>query len=300
MGQPLTSSTSLKPIRNIVPLAFISSSLNIGRRDSQCVLWNEDFAHIVMEDISLFKKIGSLRTRGQRRVNDIHIWCSLAIIALKHSVNDDAVLRQREFSVPSPRADKTVIRKPAKVKQIISAAIGRDLYSSVLVYIVAHVEAFLNDIVALVLWHDTRRLKTRVPNLESARSVELADVVDSVSRDQLIRRIIEKQLVSLFYAGPVVQFDYYEKVLGVTVKDSTKHCWIEMKATRDVLIHNSGIINNTYVQKCGPSARGQLHELIAIDKEYFEQAVTCAKSLVGTISSQLQRAFKPKAKAAGA
>jgi hypothetical protein len=64
-----------------------------------------------MTQTQLFTKIGKLRTRNQRRLNDIHVWSSLAIIALKHSQRDEAVLNQQEFAVPSSGRDKTVLRK---------------------------------------------------------------------------------------------------------------------------------------------------------------------------------------------
>ena len=105
------------------------------------------------------KKIGKLRAKAQRGVNDIYIWSSIAVIALNRSLGDEAVLNQRKFEVPSTSRDRKVPRDPDKVRQIISDAAARDLYAAVLVYVVAQIEAFLNDVVSVILRYDTRRLK---------------------------------------------------------------------------------------------------------------------------------------------
>src|SRR4051812_8950192 len=104
----------------------------------------------------LFSRIGKLRTRNQRRLNDIHIWSSLALVALKRAEDDSTILRQQEFFVPSSRPDKIVIRKPKRVRKILSGA-AADLRTAVLVYATAQVEAFLNDIISAVLRFDPRR-----------------------------------------------------------------------------------------------------------------------------------------------
>lgn len=249
-----------------------------------------------MEQTNFAKRIGALRKDTHLRINNTHIWCSLAIIALRHSLNDEEVLNQQEFAVPSSRPNKTVPRQPEKVRAIISGAVDRELYSSVLAYVVAQVEAFLNDVVVAVLIHDSRRLKAGVRGLDLVRTIDVSDIVDSLSKEELIKAIVNKVVASLFYARPAIQFDYFEKVIGVEIRDTLKTAWIELKATRDLIVHNSGTINEVYLQKCGTFARGQLNDAIEIDKEYFEQSIANAKSLVGCISSQLQRSFGPTKK----
>jgi len=183
--------------------------------------------HESMTQVQLFKKIGKRRTRNQKRLNDIHIWSSLAIIALRHSRSDDAVLNQREFAVPSSRRDKTVLRKPKKVRKILSGAVSRDLYSALLVYVAAQVEAYLTDIISVILQYDTRRLKTRVQGIEMVKSIDLTDVLNCESKEELVKSIIEQHLMSLFYAKPSLQFDYFSKVIGVEVKSNLKDARVD-------------------------------------------------------------------------
>jgi len=83
-----------------------------------------------------------------------------------------------------------------------------------------------------------------------------------------------------------------KKVLDVEISNTLRDEWIEMKATRDLIAHNSGIISDVYIKKAGKLARGHSGEKIKIDKAYFENAIAKSKSLVGKIASQLQRSVR--------
>ena len=46
----------------------------------------------------------------------------------------------------------------------------------------------------------------------------------------------------------------------------------ELKATRDIIAHNAGIANSTYLRKAGTLARAQLGERLKIDRPYTYEA----------------------------
>jgi len=241
-------------------------------------------------------RIGKLRTENQSRINDIYIWSSVAILALDKTLKDHTVLNQDEFPVPSNVSSQIVNRTPQKIKAILHSASSRDLYSAILLNVVAQVEAFLNDVITEVLRFDNRRLKQGVPGLERQKHIEIEEVLDSSSKEALIDSIIDKVLTALFYASPSIQFEYFERVIGIKITDSRKRAWCELKATRDLIVHNSGRINEIYLKKADSSARGSLGEIVDVDKKYFEQSIAQAKSLIGNVSSQLQKEFKSKPK----
>ena len=58
----------------------------------------------------------------------------------------------------------------------------------------------------------------------------------------------------------------------------------EMKAARDLLIHNSGVVNKTYLEKAGPKARYAAGEKVVIDRQYFDDCWLLAKQLVDDIA----------------
>jgi hypothetical protein len=247
-----------------------------------------------MNENQLLAFAGSCRTRTQREINDTCIWCSVALSSLRKSLNDPDFLSKQTFSVPSKHANKTVPRETASVEQIIRNAVGVRVYHSVFVYLVAQVEACLNDLLREVLRFDPRRLKCRVKGINHAHKIDVDFVIESASIEDAVSEIIDMELASVFYAGPKAQLTYLEKVLGVSLDDQLKLSWREIKATRDILVHNSGIINSVYIAKTEAAARGAMGESLIVDKLYFEQSAVIMKSLIGRIVSLFQARLRRK------
>lgn len=47
--------------------------------------------------------------------------------------------------------------------------------------------------------------------------------------------------------------------------------YVEMKASRDLVIHYRGLINQLYLDNGGRKARGALHDELPIDADYFSR-----------------------------
>ena len=254
----------------------------------------------MMSDEEYTKAIGELRTSHQRSLNNMYIWCSIAIRALKDSLENEEFISATRFKVPSKTKvkapttirHKTVSRDFDKVREVITRASDQDLYVSVFVFAVAQVEAFLNDLISAALRFDNRRLKTKVQGVEHTKRIDVEEVVDCASKEDLIDSIIQKELTALFYASPFHQFEYLRRVVGAEVDEAVKNDWIELKASRDLVVHNSGVINGIYLSKCGALARGKNGESIQIDEEYFSYAIAVMKSLIGQSTSSLQRSLR--------
>ena len=238
------------------------------------------------------KIIGAYRRKYQRDINNLYIWCSVAIDSLDRALSDDNFLHSQKFSVPSSRAGKTVKREKSNVISIIENAKNQELYFSVFAYLVAQAEAFFQDILYQSLLFDENKIKVRVNGIDPLKKIDVAQIIDRKSRKALIKSIIEQELISLFYARPIAQFDYLEKVTSVVLDDQLKDKWIENKATRDLIVHNSGVINKLYIKKSGDSARGKEGDTIVVDKQYLEASMANMKSLIGKICSQIQKGLK--------
>jgi hypothetical protein len=63
--------------------------------------------------------------------------------------------------------------------------------------------------------------------------------------------VIRKQLVTVFYGSPERYFEYIENVLSIQIEKELKDTFAEIKASRDIIVHNSGIANEIYVGKRG-------------------------------------------------
>jgi hypothetical protein len=56
-----------------------------------------------------------------------------------------------------------------------------------------------------------------------------------------------------------------------------------MKASRDIIVHNSGIANHLYIAKSGKKARARLGDRLQINRAYFEGARHTMKRLIHSV-----------------
>jgi hypothetical protein len=245
----------------------------------------------------LYKLAGGLRTTYQKKINNTYIWSSLARDALSLASTNDIFLDSEKVQVPTRTSGKkkTITRKKSDLVKILVSAENADFNFSIHTYIVAQVEAFLSDLIRGVLKIDKRKLKTRVQGIDHVKKVDVSLILDSDSIDEMIDDLINKELVGVFYASPEKQFEYLQKVVGVKVDDKLEELfdkWKEYKATRDLIVHNLGVVNEVYLAKAGDYSRGTLGDHVSVSKEYIDSLVAETKSLIGRISNSIQRQNK--------
>ena len=247
-----------------------------------------------MDQNEYIVEINTLKDKFQKEPNDIHIWSSLAIEALEASTLNNDFVNHRKYQVPSSNntQPKLVERQPEQVIDILRNAFNFQLYYSVFTFSIAQVEAFLNDLLFQVLSFDNRRLLTTIPGLVLKKQVELDEIISNESKESIIISVIKSNLISIFYASPTKQLEYIERITGVHLPESICQNWIEFKATRDLIVHNSGIINNLYIQKSGQNARGIIGGRIIVDKPYFDNSIGQMKSLIGKICNGIENQTK--------
>jgi hypothetical protein len=245
-----------------------------------------------MDSAKLSKKIGQLRSTHQKTLNNVFIWTSFARGALDAAKDDPSFLNQKRFKVPSNVKGKEIERSATELKEIAEEAVAKEIYYSVFVYTVAQVEAFVGDVLFEILSYDNRRIKTRVKGIDHTSKIEVSDVIDAVSREEIISAIIQKELTSLFYAAPALQMEYFQTVTGTSLPEELVGHWLEIKATRDIIVHNSGIANSVYLKKAGSHARAKDGAALPMDEKYFAKSIASMKSLIGKTSSAIQAELK--------
>lgn len=222
----------------------------------------------------------------QKTLNDINIWSTFAISSLKIiEENEEMINDFSEYPVPSVIKGKKVKRKPEQVKESIHQAYTTEIYKALVVYVVSLVEPVLMEFVRLTLLYDKRRLKNKPKGCE--KHLDYDTIVDCDDYDGIVNIIISKYVDALSYSKPQEQLEYLTKLLSITIDDDDWNSWIEIKATRDLIVHNSGVINRVYLEKVGTSARGQLGEKIVVDNNYYDHVIIISKSLIGSIASRI-------------
>jgi len=245
----------------------------------------------------LYQLAGKLRTSYHKNINNTYIWSSLARDAIALAAKDDEFLSTEKVQVPSRRIGKkkTITRKKSDLIKILTSASNTDFNFSIHTYIVAQVEAFFSDLIKGVLRLDKRKLKTRVQGIDYTKKIDVDLILNSSSIEEVIEDLINKELSNIFYSSPEKQFEYLQRVVGIEVDEGIKKLfnqWKEYKAARDLIVHNHGIINETYLFKAGENARGSIGESVVITDEYIDSLVAESKSLIGRVTSSLQRQNK--------
>jgi hypothetical protein len=242
----------------------------------------------------LERRIYKLHINNIRSLNDTHIFVNQAILVLER-VRDDyrksKNFKDKRYYVPFKGKSKFAQRTDAELKQIFDRYITSELYANFIIASVAQFESFLSDVLRLVIYCYPQKLSIKVKGISFSKDIPLEVVLESSSIGDIIEKEIDRRILEVFYATPLVYFDYFGEVTGVAINDIMSLDYIEIKATRDLLIHNSGVINQLYLNKAGNKSRGKIGDYLVVDSEYFDHCVAVMKGISGIIQRDIEENF---------
>jgi hypothetical protein len=100
--------------------------------------------------------------------------------------------------------------------------------------------------------------------------ISLSEVLDAADRDEILAIVAERILRDLAYQRPAHWFRFLDNRVNLDCPDETQRSALcEMKAARDVIEHNRGLIGEDYREKAGPAARYAVGETIQIEEPYL-------------------------------
>lgn len=122
-------------------------------------------------------------------------------------------------------------------------------------------EVFVGDLIRLWL--------TAFPRNIAGKVLTVGEVLDAGDVTTPLAQKIDHELAEVTYKSPRKVFEYVEKRLGVPPPAAADLDRLaEAKATRDVLVHTSGVVDAGYLAKAGGLARAVVGERIEIPKPY--------------------------------
>jgi hypothetical protein len=99
----------------------------------------------------------------------------------------------------------------------------------------------------------------------------------------ILDSLIEQTARDLTYERPEKWFRYLESRVSLGCPDASQRAQLyEMKAARDCLEHNRGVINRDYLDKAGTAARYAEGELVQVDEPYL---MACFALLRGVVEA---------------
>lgn len=129
--------------------------------------------------------------------------------------------------------------------------------------LVTIVETLLSDIIKLILIEYPSKIPAK-------KQINISSVLSLTSLEEIKICIVDNLLNEIAYKSPKDYTVEFEKYTGVNLLEHPAfHKYIELKATRDIHIHNAGKANDTYTTKAGGLARVKNGNYLPVDIQYF-------------------------------
>ena len=240
-----------------------------------------------MEKQAFLDRASALKTEKQALLNDTFLWVKLAKEAVEQLPDT-----KFDFEVPKARKPEQTRRVQRNNAQVVKKRmLTKDIINSAFISAVAAVEDYLSKIIVDILHFDNNRIMCTISGVKFSKDVSVVDVITK-DREQLIDQIVNERVHSLFYASPQKQLEYFEEALEIVVDQDIWEMWIEIKARRDLWVHNAGVVNQIYLEKVTGTKLFELGEEAIIDEEYFSGCIGTLKTMIGRINRDIRNAYR--------
>jgi hypothetical protein len=151
--------------------------------------------------------------------------------------------------------------------------------------LVTIVEALLGDVIRTVV--------TRFPHkLGAKRTIPLQQVLEAKSLEDVHLRACDTLVNDLSYKSPREFAESLATLLSINLLECPAfHKYVELKATRDIYIHNRGIANETYLRKADSHARASMGRMLPIDIHYFLESYESCIQLTEWLERKLHECW---------
>jgi hypothetical protein len=158
----------------------------------------------------------------------------------------------QEFAAGQPFTLRNHVTKSAvshtDLVRLSKGYVARQLREATFVQFVSLFETFFFDLLRLWLVAHPRTLL--------GKQVDFQTVLDAAEVSDIVRHVADRELNELTYKKPADWFRYLDGRVKVGCPTAAEiDRFAEAKASRDVLVHNRGTTNRTYLTKAGPLAR---------------------------------------------
>ena len=96
----------------------------------------------------------------------------------------------------------------------------------------------------------------------------------------------------IIFESPKDYIQKLESVLSIVIPKDLVGYYIEIKATRDIIVHGESIINDLYKRKSGSYSRGEIGAILPLNKKYYEHTITILKKFAGTVVREIENTYQ--------
>jgi hypothetical protein len=124
------------------------------------------------------------------------------------------------------------------------------------------------------------------PGSLSRRKVDMDAVLRAANKDEIVVSVVDRELDALKYQRLAEWFTYFDRLVHLNCPSAEEiETLAEMKASRDILVHNNGIVNTIYLDKAGAKARYNVGDKLEIPEEYHRASWMILRKLVRDMSA---------------
>ena len=226
-----------------------------------------------------------------RYLNDTWIFCNLIRPELeKRALEFAASASKAKKRYPVPKKNKTIYsrRKDSDISKIYRSQYERGIFETNIVSIVSRVEAYIQECLIIVI----RTYPKKLSIISGNDGIPIDLFLDHEDREELLERYISLKCEELMFENPEKYISKIEKTLSIYIGNNLAMDYIEIKASRDIIVHNLGEVNDIYLRKSGKNSRGTLGNKLEINQRYFKHVITASKNLSGTIQREAEKIYR--------
>jgi hypothetical protein len=246
-----------------------------------------------MPNVKFAKRVYSLQNGIVRELNNAHIFLEQAVPLLtdaKAKYEGSHSQPDRRYYVPSVDRRKFAERSDTELREIYDHYTSTGLFEAFLVNSVSRFESFLADTLREFFGHYPHRLTEKVQGVPSCPDVSPKQLIEAADKDELLQHLIREHIANVFRQRPSIYLPYTAKLLGAK-DDPTYLDYYELSATRDLVVHNSRIVNQLYLEKAAAKARADFGEQLTVDRSYYYGAIAKMKKVSGAIKREVEKRF---------
>ena len=149
--------------------------------------------------------------------------------------------------------------------------------------LVAITEALLGDIL--------RAIVRKYPHkLGNKRTITIQTVLESATIDEIHLRATDALVNELTYKSPIEFAESLDSLISINLIECPAfHKYVEIKATRDIFVHNQGMANETYVRKAGTHQRVKSGMTLPADVQYFLESYEACLQVTEWLEIELHK-----------
>jgi len=196
-----------------------------------------------------------------------------------------------QFTEESIKGKKVTLINPITNKTITENELIQELESYKNNYLVTlsfqHTinifESWFFDLIKIILLNNPHRLNKK-------KKVDVELILNNNLYENIVEEIVNSEINEIKYKKPSEWFNYLNKFFNLNYPTKDEILIIsEIKASRDILVHNQGIVNSIYLEKAGNISRFKENELLEITNDYFNESWQIIKEVVIGISDKIIR-----------